>query len=213
MVEPQLAQANTDLDDNSHVTAADGTADDTAPRTVEIALGVVIAREAIDHPWQSHIWRPLSVFLGAPEIDAWRELQSGPGYQHYHAATLMLELHRKETEGYTVNLTSEVPSIYVVLREKTASDGPPIEVHLITASPFDVQAYGATSEEIVGRVAMPEAVLELVTAFVDAHHVDEPFRKRKRVPHLQDEVHQFGQEPLQVLRDRMRRAGRDPGNR
>ena len=180
-------------------------------RTLTIPLGVVVAREAIDNPWQSHIWRPLSVFLGATEIDGWRELQRGPGYEHYHAATLPLELHRKETTGYTVNLTNGVPSIYVVLREKPAGDQPPIEVHLVTASPFDVQAYGATAEEIVGRVAMPDELIELVAAFVETHHVDETFRKRKRQPHLIEDEHQFGQEPVHLLRDRMRRAGRDPG--
>ena len=81
-----------------------------------------------------------------------------------------------------------------------------------TASPFDVQAYGATQDEIVGRVAMPEALVKVVTAFIETHHVEETFRKRQRRPHLDEEVRQFGQEPVHVLRDRMRRAGRDPGN-
>ena len=180
-------------------------------RTLTISLGVVVAREAIDNPWQSHIWRPLSVFLGAPAIEGWRQLQHGPGYEHFHAATMPLELHRKETAGYSVNLANGVPSVYVVLRETGSSDGPPIDVHLITASPFDVQAYGASSEEIVGRVAMPDELVELVAAFIEAHHVEEPFRKRKRLPHLIEDVHQFGQEPVHVVRDRMRRAGRDPG--
>lgn len=185
--------------------------DTPAARILTVTLGVVVAREAIDNPWQSHIWRPLSVFTGAAAIDSWRQLQSGEGYEHYHAATLPLELHRKETEGYAINLTSDAPSVYVVLRERVASDGPPIEVHLVTASPFDVQAYGATSAEIVGRVAMPDELIELVAAFVDAHHVEEPFRKRKRQQHHVEEAHQFGHEPVQILRERMRRAGRDPG--
>ena len=180
-------------------------------RTLTIPLGVIIAREAIDHPWQSHVWRPVSVFLGAEPIVAWRQLHSGPGTTHYHAATLPLELHRKETEGYALNLSDTVPSVYVVLREQPHADAAPIDVHLITASPFDVQAYGAMPEEIVGRVAMPEPLIELVAAFIAAHHTGEVFRKRQRVPHTDDEVRQFGQEPVHVLRDRMRRAGRDPG--
>ena len=180
-------------------------------RILTVSLGVVVAREAIDNPWQSHIWRPLSVFTDAADIDGWRELQRGDGYEHYHAATLPLELHRKETEGYATNLASDAPSVYVVLRETATSDGHPIEVHLVTASPFDVQAYGATSEEIVGRVAMPPDLIELVAAFVEAHHVEEPFRKRKRKQHHVEEIHQFGNEPVQSLRERMRRAGRDPG--
>jgi Protein of unknown function (DUF3305) len=179
--------------------------------SLTVSLGVVVAREAIDNPWQSHIWRPLSVFMGAAAIDSWRQLQRGDGYEHYHAATLPMELHRKETEGYATNLASDAPSIYIVLRETVTNGEQPLEVHLVTASPFDVQAYGATSAEIVGRVAMPAELIELVTAFVEAHHVDEPFRKRKRQQHHVEEVRQFGHEPVQVLRERMRRAGRDPG--
>jgi Protein of unknown function (DUF3305) len=186
--------------------------DSTAPKSLSIPLGVTIARETIENPWQDHIWRAVSVFTGAEPVDRWRMLEQRPGYEHFHAATLPLELHRKETPGYIANLLSDTPGIYVIIRNGAAlHDGlEPVHVALITASAHDVEAYGHLGEEVIGTVAMPEAVRELLEAFIDAHHVDEPFKKRKRRPHLVAAEHQFGQEPIHVLRERMRKAGSEP---
>jgi hypothetical protein len=183
-----------------------------APKTITIPLGVTIAREAVDNPWQDHVWRAVSVFLDAPSVTTWRCLEHRPGYEHIHAATLPLELHRKETPGYVANLSGSTPGIYVVIRPGPAvRDGPePVHVALITASAHDVEAYGHLGEEVIGSVAMPDTVRELIEAFIDAHHVDEPFRKRKRKPHMVADEHQFGQEPIHVLRARMRKAGGEP---
>jgi hypothetical protein len=180
-------------------------------RILKVPLGVVIAKETVVSPWQDHIWRPLSVFLDAEPVTAWRPLQSGPGYEHFHAATMDLELHRKETPGYIANLGGDDPGIYVILRQGSG-DGhgeAPMHVHLLTASAHDVEAYGHTGEEIIGRVAMPEPLRELLEAFIAAHHEEEVFKKRQRKPHVQEEEHQFGQEPIQVLRERMKRSGKD----
>lgn len=182
----------------------------TLPRSLEVSLGVIVARERIDNPWQEYIWKPVSVFLDAPPITEMRLLRRGPGHEHFHVATMPLELHRKETAGYKVNLSNGVPSVYVVLREGGES-GVAIQCHLLTASPFDVEAYGATSEDIIGRVSMPDELVELVEAFIDAHHVEEAFVKRTRVRYEAEDEHNFGQEPVHVLRERMRLAGRDPG--
>jgi hypothetical protein len=176
-------------------------------RVLSIPLGVVIARERIDHPWQEYAWRPASVFLNAPEAAEWRELRRDEASVHYHAATLPLELHPKDTAGYRANLDEETPSVYVVLREGGAGDAA-VHVALITASPHEAEAYGHGSEEIVGAVAMPEPLVELVTAFVAEHHVEEPFIKRQRQKHHKAEDHKFGQEPIAELR-RRQPGGRD----
>jgi hypothetical protein len=180
-------------------------------RIVTVPLGVVISREAIDHPWQECIWRPVSVFLDAAPVTAWRTLRTDGRVEHFHAATLPLELHRKETAGYIANLTSQAPGIYVILREGAADGGSePVHVHLLTASGHEIEAYGHGPSEIVGCVAIPDELRALIEAFVAAHHVDEPFEKRQRRPHVDDDdVRQFGQEPIDVLRSRMKRAGKD----
>lgn len=173
-------------------------------RTLTINLGIVIARESIEHPWQDHAWRPLEAFLNAPQITEWRQLRKGDGFVHYHAATLPLELHRKETPGYCENLDAEQPSLFVVLREADIEEegGPPVDVHLVTASPHEVEAYGEDGSEIIAPVPMPEEVHILISAFVDEYHVEEKFVKRKRRKHHVAEEHKFGQESLDELRRR-----------
>ena len=57
---------------------------------------------------------------------------------------------------------------------------------------------------------MPDALIELLEAFVAEHHVEEPFVKRQRQKHHRAEEHKFGQEPIEVLRQRA--AGRRARN-
>jgi len=179
-------------------------------RSSYIPIGVVIGREKIDHPWQEYIWRPVRVFLEAPPVTEWRALSEAPGTQHYHAATLPLDLHAKETTSYQVNLANGTPSVYVVLRD---SEGPeqrwPVYVHMVTASPFEAQAYGESGFERVERVPMPEELVAILSQFVAEHHQEEVFRKRTRSSALErEEPYLFGQEPIASLRERQRRAGR-----
>lgn len=178
---------------------------------ITIPLGVVVAREKIDHPWQEYRWRAVSVFLDAPEKANWRTLTSEVGVSQYHAATLPLVLHRKESMSYRVNLANGEPSIYVVLREDSEHGSErPVSVHSVTASPFEAQAHSDMAFDMVDRVAMPERLLALVEAFIAEHPVEDTFVKRKRQPHApRQEEHQFGQEPIVVLRERM--AARDTG--
>lgn len=175
---------------------------------IVIPVGVVIARERISHPWQEFRWRPVSVFLDAPPVDGWRQLRRTPDLELYHAATLPLELHRKETTAYRVNLANGEPSVYVVTREDTESSGnDPLAVHHVTASPFEAQSYGTMGLDAVESVTMPERLLAIVEAFIEQHHVEERFHKRQRDSHVVAEEHQFGQEPIVVLRERQAAAG------
>jgi hypothetical protein len=150
-------------------------------RSVRIELGVVVERRRSTSPWQEWSWRPASVFAGAPPLgDEWRELIHGEGWTHYHAANLPLELHRVETEGYRVNLAQRPPRVFVVLRPAGAPHPHAYRPLLITASPEQAEAYLGSGDEIVEGVAMPEPVIAWLRAFVDRHHVEEPFIKRKR---------------------------------
>src|SRR5918999_3741709 len=173
--------------------------------SITLPVGVLISREKIDHPWQEYRWRPVSVFLNAPEVGEWRELRRGDSFVHYHAATLPLELHRKETAAYRLNLATGEPAVYVLLREDPgAASNWPVTVHLVTASPYEAQAYGESGLETIERVPMPEPLIDLVDEFIAVHHVDEPFVKRQRRKEQVAAEHKFGQEPIFVLRERMR---------
>lgn len=174
------------------------------PQATVFPVGVVIERRQIDSPWQDHVWRPVSVVPGAPPVTEWKELLRGEGWAHYLAATLPLELHRKETAAYKHNLESGHPALYVVLRQQPEGDRP-VEVHLVTASPYEAEAYLASGDEIVEPVAMPEPLAEWLAAFVEEHHVEEVFRKRQRDKINPDE-HKFGKEPIFVTGQRLRQG-------
>jgi hypothetical protein len=164
-------------------------------RTARLPLGVVLERREVDNRWVKTVWRPVSVVPGAAEGLAWKPLASGPGWAHFLTATLPLELHRKETEAYKINLSNRPPQVYVVVR---ALDDPDAEhdvaPFLVTASPYEAQDYLDSGDDVVEGVAMPEGVIAWVQAFVDAHHVEEPFVKRKRKPRT-PEREPFGQPP------------------
>jgi hypothetical protein len=151
-------------------------------RRQTMPLGVVLERREIDHPWQKHRWRAVAVIPGAPAIPGWRELARGDHFVRWHAATLPLELHRTETEAYRVNLSGKTPAVFVVLRKIAPSEntaGNAIAPFLVTASPYEAEGY-LEGEDVVEVTPLPEGLIAWVDAFVQRHHVDEPFVKRKR---------------------------------
>jgi Protein of unknown function (DUF3305) len=145
-------------------------------RSVSMPLGVVVERREIEHRWQTHSWRPVAVIPGAAPVTRWRELIRGDRYVRWHAATLPLQLHRTETEGYRANLSGRMPAIYVGLRRESGEDHE-YSPFLVTASPYEAAGY---AEAIVEPVPMPEPLIAWVQEFIDRHHVEEPFHKRKR---------------------------------
>lgn len=162
-------------------------------------LGVVVERREIDNPWQDHSWSAVAVMPGAADIEEWRLLASDEGWARYHADTLSLELHRSETEAYRTNLADNPPRVFVLLREDEEDGGHEVAPFLVTASPYEAQDYLDSGEEIVDGVTMPDAVIAWVQAFIDAHHVDKPFYKRKRKRHETEQLG-FGGPPRRRVR-------------
>jgi len=149
-------------------------------RRIAMPLGVVIERRQIDHPWQRWRWMPVGVIPGAPAVEAWKEIARGEGFVRWHAATLELELHHKETEAYDYNLSTRQPSVYVLLRKVERAAERPIRPFLVTASPYDAQEYLDSAEDIIEGVPMPPGLIAWVRAFIDRHPPRAPVEKRKR---------------------------------
>ncbi len=175
-----------------------------------IDIGVVVERRKLENPWQDWSWRPVAVFPGAGPIGDWKELQAGDGWTQFHAATLPVELHHKETEGYIVNLANQTPAVYVVLRDAEDDEAEyPVEAHLATVSPYEAQDYLDSGEETVEALPMPESIENWIREFVGHNHVETPFKKRKR-DRLKIEDHKFGKEP--IFSDPGRVVGRGAGD-
>ena len=154
-----------------------------ATRSETVQVGIVLRRQPGVTRWARWIWRAVAVLPGAPPAD-WRELRRDGEAVEYHAATAPLTLHRAETEAYRVALSATPPVVYIVLRPDedpdAAADGPGLLVHLVTASPFEAQDYQDSGEEIVEPVPMPPALIAWISSFVETHHVEEVFVKRRR---------------------------------
>ncbi len=158
-----------------------------------IPLGVVLERRRTDHPWQDFSWKPVAVIPGAAPLnpsDPWKRLRSGQDWVQFHSGTLPLELYRRETEGYKVNLSQEPPRVFIVLRDdEEHEEGHEYQPFLVTACPYEAQDYLDSGEELVETVTMPPDVVAFVKRYIDQHHVDEPFYKRKRKRHDVDGGH------------------------
>ncbi|NQU60232.1 MAG: DUF3305 domain-containing protein [Rhodospirillales bacterium] len=148
-----------------------------------ISLGVVIERREIDNPWEDYSWAPVAVIEGAPEMDPsseWLELRREDDWVHYHAGTLTLELYPGETEGYRVNLANEIPFIYIVLTPGEEEGDPEVIPFLATACPYEAESYTEDTDQIVEGIAMSPEMAAWVQDFIDKHHVEATFNKRKQ---------------------------------
>jgi hypothetical protein len=150
--------------------------------TDTLPLGVVLEGREMDNPWQDHCWRPIAVIPGAAQTGEWRVLRQGKGWVHHLAGTLDLDLFEKETDGYRANLSQPQPRVFVVLRPDDEGEWGVVPF-LVTVCPYEAEGYVESGDEIVEGVPMPEDVIAWVQSFIDAHHVDVPFEKRKLKKH------------------------------
>lgn len=162
-------------------------------KTRSLSVGVVVERKAVDNPWTDAVYRPVSLVVGPPDVEPWHEMRAGEERTLYLAGTARLEVHRKDTASYKYNLDHAAPSLTVVL--KPAKGPHPWALHLVTASPAEGDAYAIGGDMIVERVPMDAALIAWLRDFVQAHHVETPFRKRQRGEAVPDEPI-FGKTPI-----------------
>lgn len=148
-----------------------------AQKSITMPLGIVIRRVPGVTRWAKHVWKAVAVLPGAGRAD-WKEMRRDGDTVEFHAATLPLELFRTDTEAYLHGLSAKVPAIYIVMREGTGER--PLDIVLVTASPYEAQDYADTGEELVEKVPMSEGLVAWIREFVEVHHEDEVFVKRRR---------------------------------
>lgn len=184
------------------------------PSDVSVPLGIVIRRSPGVTRWARWTWQVVDVMPGAGEAD-WRELRREGDTVDYHAATVAMELWASDTEAYLAGLSARVPAVYVVLRETEDEDaGHELEVVLATASPYEAQDYLDSGEEIVEQVPMPEGLAAWVRDFVEEHHEDEEFVKRRRDNRKKGEAEDGRGDPrIRQLTDVYRAPRRGGGER
>lgn len=154
-------------------------------RSETMAVGIVVERRDSQNPWQDYDWRPVAVIPGAAPMDPrgeWRELSREDGRVLFHAGTLEVELYRTDTEAYREAMAGDAPALFVVLR-KDPDGAQEVVPFAATVSLYEAQDFLDAGEDIVERVPLPEAMVAWVQDFIDAHHVEQAFHKRKRKRH------------------------------
>ena len=147
-----------------------------------IPVGVVVERRRAMSPWLDVIWRPVTVLSGLsgglPDTPAWTALSATQDVATFYAGGTAIALYRTETAHYRSNLTSQRPSLWIALRP-TGAD-PPYRLFAVTADPAEGESFTQAGGDLVEAVPMPAAVREAIAEFVAAHHVEQPFYRRKR---------------------------------
>ena len=149
------------------------------PNAQSMRIGLVLRRSPGATRWAQWVWKAVAVLPGAGDAN-WKLLRAEGDISDYHADTKDLWLYVSDTEAYVHELGARVPSVYIVLRPSESPGPAPLDVLSVTASPYEAQDYADSGEEIVEKVPMPPAVMAWVREFVDRHHIEEPFVKRRR---------------------------------
>jgi hypothetical protein len=147
---------------------------------VRIPVGVVVERRKAASQWIDFTWRPVGVLPDEPDMAPWAPLREEGEATSFYAGSATVELYRSEAVRYRENLMTGAPGIWVAL---SPSDGEhPYTIAVVTADPAEGEGYSETAAYIVEQVPMPEAIRQAVAQFVDEHHVEQGFVKRKQRP-------------------------------
>lgn len=137
-------------------------------------LGVVAESRPPVTKWSGRILRPTSVMAVPPAMEAGATLSDRDGVQTIYLGDFAVLLHSGETRHYIDNLTAKQPSVWVAM-----DNG---QVTLLTVDPYEGEALASDPQRLVEALPMPPQLAAAIDAFVQAHHVEEVFHKRKRVP-------------------------------
>jgi Protein of unknown function (DUF3305) len=144
----------------------------------DLTVGVVVERRTLDNPWIDHAWLPSAILPGAPAVEAWTTLSEQNGVRQVYAGPHMISFFSTDTGHYRDNLLSGSPKIWVSLRR---TDGePPVSVVGVTADPAEGEAFTEAGDDIVEALAMPAQLGEQLAQFIQTHHVERSFQKRRR---------------------------------
>lgn len=143
-----------------------------------LSVGIVVERRRLQGFWADHAWLPVAVLPGAPAAASWTVLDEAADATRFFAGAAQLDFFSSDTGWYRDNLRSGRPSLWVALAESQAEPG--ISVHSVTADPAEGEGMTESGGWIVEAVAMPPEIRDRLAAFVEKHHVERAFFKRKR---------------------------------
>lgn len=141
-------------------------------------VAIFVERRRLKGPWADHAWVPVAALRGVPAAAPWTVVEETPAATRFYAGAFQLEFFSSDTATYRDNLNSGRPSLWVALRQV---DSPPgIALQAVTADPAEGEALTEPGTDIVELVPMPPRIRQRLAEFIERHHVERAFFKRRR---------------------------------
>lgn len=137
-------------------------------------VAVVMQRRSTQNRWQSEVWEPWGVLPGDAGGGEPRLLVDQASVQHWLHPGFVLELHRDETEGYYLNVSTDNPRVFILWR-MDGDRGVPLDV---TAS-YNEAGRWLDGGHSVDSVSMPREVFAWVGEYVEKNYRPEPKKRIK----------------------------------
>lgn len=144
-----------------------------------LRLGVVALRRAPVTRWGTGELRPSAVLPMEPDTAPRTLISANDGLESWYLGARDLVLYSGDSGHHLDNLRSGRPAIWVAMRGREPQNA---EVICVTADPYEGEGYASDLDLTVEAVPMPALTRAEIERFVQAHHVDIPFKKRKRSP-------------------------------
>jgi hypothetical protein len=151
--------------------------------TETMRIAVLAVRRPPVTRWGTGELRPAEVLTRAPDLAPPARIAGENGTETWYLGARDMVLWTGDTGHHRDNLASDRPSVWVVLRGQRPETA---ELVCVTVDPYEGEGYAGDPALTVEAVPMPEAVRHRLAGFVAAHHVEMPFKKRKRSPHDPD---------------------------
>lgn len=146
--------------------------------TMTLSIGIVLEKRKAKSPWLDWIWEAAAILPEPADAEPGAPLgRNGEGELLYGGAAI-LEAHTIETAFYRDNIASGMPQIWVILRPQSGDTMP--QIVQVTCDPTEGEGFTETGWDIVNAVPMPEPIIAALMVFIDQHHVETPYMKRKR---------------------------------
>ena len=139
-----------------------------------LRIGVVGLSHPPSSQWAQRTLRPAALMADLPPLKGGSLMSNQDGVHTVYLGDFAIVLHSGETRHYIDNLRAARPSVWVSMDRG--------RVQTVTVDPYEGEALAGDTERIVEALPMPPAIAAHLSAFIDAHHVEEVFHKRKRKP-------------------------------
>lgn len=141
-------------------------------------VGVVCLRRKLESRWASEQLEPHSVLSDAPRVAAGASLGATSAGELVYFGAAELAFWTGETGHYRDNLATGAPRLWVALTPQ--GEAGDYAVGLVTANPYEGESLSDGSGVLLDAVPMPADIAAELAAFVETHHVEQTFVKRKR---------------------------------